>query len=86
MTSYNRVKENILFVIPDADKVAGWGEGIPGDVKPARARQELVGVLPILQERHEFGELFGILRTDIGSLADEVLGIAYTPYLLVHRL
>jgi hypothetical protein len=30
-----------LFVIPKADVVAGWGDGVPGDVEPAGAGKEL---------------------------------------------
>lgn len=33
----------ILFVVPNADKVAGRAEGVPGDVEPAITSQELVG-------------------------------------------
>lgn len=33
----------ISFVISDADVVAGWGEGVPGDVEPATAGEELLG-------------------------------------------
>ena len=75
-----------LFIVPDTDIMAGWGEGVPGDVEPARASQELVGVLPVLQERHELSELLRILRADIGGLADQVLGVADTAHLAVHGL
>ena len=71
-------------IVPDADIVAGRGEGIPGDVQPARARQELVGVLPLLEEVHERLELGRVFRTDVGSLADQVLGVADTANLAVH--
>ena len=45
------------FVVPDADVVAGRGEGSPGDVEPAGAGEELVGALVRLQELHETVEL-----------------------------
>ena len=71
------------FVIPYPDVVAGRGEWIPGDVEPAIAREQLVGVFADLQEFDELPELRWIFRTDVGSLAEKVLGIADTPYLLV---
>ena len=57
------------FVIPYPDVVAGRGEGIPGDVEPAIAREQLVGVFADLQEFDELPELRGIFRTDVGSLS-----------------
>ena len=33
----------LLLVVSDSDEMAGRMEGGPGDVKPARAGQELVG-------------------------------------------
>ena len=53
--------------------MAGRGEGIPGDVEPGGARQQLVGIGAGLEEIHEALELRGVLRTDIGSLTAEVL-------------
>lgn len=64
--------------------MSGRGEGIPGDVQPARARQELVGVLPTFEEVNERLELRWVFRTDVGSLADQVLGVADTAHLAVH--
>jgi len=32
--------------------MAGWSEGVPGDVEPAAAGEELVGELPGLEEIH----------------------------------
>ena len=63
----------ISFVIPDADEVAGVGEGAPGDVEPGGGGQELVGVLPAFEEPHESGELRWVIRADVGSLTDQVL-------------
>ncbi len=63
--------------------MAGRREGIPGDVKPAIACEQLVGVFADLQEFDEIPELRGILRPDVGSLAEKVLGSTDTPYLLV---
>ena len=66
---------NKSFIVPDADIVAGNAEGTPGDVKPAGASQELVGILTCLQKRDEALELGRIAGTDVGGLADEVLGV-----------
>ena len=63
-----------LFVIPYSDVVAGRGEGIPGDVKPAVAGKELVGMLAELEVIDEGLELCRIARADVGSLAEKVLG------------
>ena len=62
------------------------GEGVPGDVEPACAGQELVGVFPVLEELHKFGELRRIFRADIGSLTDEVLGVLHATNLAVYSL
>ena len=76
----------ISFVIPDADEVAGLGEGAPGDVEPGGGSQELVGVLPVSEEVHERWELRRIFRTDVGSLADEVLGVLNAAHLAIDGL
>ena len=76
----------LLFVVANPDEVSGRGEGVPGDVKPVGACQELVGVLPVLQEVHERGELRRIFRPDVSGLADEVLRAADTTNLAVHSL
>ena len=67
--------DNLLFVVPDADEVTGWGEGSPGDVEPAVGGEELVGEGVGLQERNEALELGGVLGADVGSLPQEVLGV-----------
>ena len=40
----------ILFVVPDADVVAGSGEGVPGDVEPGGAGKEFVGEVVMAKE------------------------------------
>ena len=76
----------VLFIVPDSDLSAGWSEGVPRDVEPARARQQLVGIFPRLEEVNEALELLWVERPDVGSLADEVLGVAHTAHLAVHGL
>ena len=63
--------------------MTGWREGIPGDVEPAIACEQLVGVFADLQEFNEIPELRGVLRPDVGSLTEKVLGSTDTPYPLV---
>ena len=63
--------------------MAGRREGIPGDVEPAIAREQLVGVFADLQEFDELPELRRVTRPDVGSLTEQVLGVADTPYPLV---
>ena len=53
----------------------GNGEGRPGDVKPAVAGQELVGILTTAEECDQALELGGILGADVGSLAEQVLRV-----------
>ena len=53
--------------------MAGRTEGSPGDVEPAGAGQELVGIFTIAEERDQTVELGGVLGADVGSLANEVL-------------
>ena len=43
-------------------------------------------MLPILEEIHERRELSGIFRSDVGSLADEMLGARDTTDLAINRL
>ena len=62
------------------------GEGIPRNMKPARASQKLVGVLPVSEELHKLRELLRIFRADIGGLTDEVLGVLHATHLTVHGL
>ena len=62
-----------LAIVPDADIVAGLGEGDPGDVEPAVAGEELVGVGAFLEKLHQIPELSWVAGADVGSLTDEVL-------------
>ena len=78
-----RVDGYLLLVVIDADEVAGWSEGRPGDVEPAGAGEELVGQGVGLQERDQALELGGILGTDVGGLAEQVLGVLHTAHLSV---
>ena len=60
--------------------MAGLGEGVPGDVEPGGAGEELVCEGIGFEEVDETLELSWILRTDVGSLAYEVLGVFNAPY------
>ena len=57
-----------LFIISEADVVAGRGVGVPGDVEPAGAGEELVGGGVRLQVVHEAVELCRVAGTDVGCL------------------
>ena len=58
--------------------MAGEGERVPGDVKPAGAGEELVSQIVSLEEVHEALELAGVLGADVGGLAKEVLRVLDT--------
>ena len=66
--------------------MAGRGEGVPGDVEPAAAGEELVGELPGLEEIDQPLELGRVFGTDVGGLAEEVLGVFDTVDLAVDGL
>ena len=68
----------LLLVITNADVVAGRAEGIPGNVEPAIASEQLVGMFTDLQEFNEMRELRRIARPDVCGLAEEVLGVLDT--------
>ena len=68
----------LLSVITDAEIVAGRTEGVPGDVEPAIAGEQLVGMFTDLQEFNEMRELRRIARPDVCGLAEEVLGVIDT--------
>ena len=53
-------------------------------MEPAGAGKKLVGVLPFLEEIYERVELRRVFRSDVGSLADEMLGACYTANLAIH--
>ena len=63
--------------------MAGWGEGIPGDVEPASAGEELVGEGAGLEKFGQTLELGRVFRADVGSLAEEMLGVLDTADLAV---
>ena len=67
--SHDELRGLLLFVVTDADIVAGQTEGLPRDVEPAGAGQELVGILTVAEERDQVLELSWIFGTDVGSLA-----------------
>jgi len=66
--------------------VSGWGEGAPGNMEPVGGGEELVGVLPVSKEVHQYRELRRVFRMDVGSLADQVLGIPNAAHLAIHSL
>ena len=70
--------QRALFIVPDADVMAGCGVGVPGDVKPGGTGEELVSKGVGFEEVDEALELSRIFRADVGGLADEVLGIGDT--------
>ena len=57
-----------LFIVPYPYIVSWSSEGIPRDVEPAVAGEELVGIFTSFEEGDEALELGGILGADIGSL------------------
>ena len=65
----------LLLVVPYPDEVAGRGCGVPGDVEPAGAGQELVGLFTTAQEVDEALELPRVAGADIGGLAETMLGV-----------
>ena len=60
--------------------MARLGERIPGEVEPGGAGKELVGEGVGLEEVDETLKLSWVFRTDVGSLAYEVLGVFNAPY------
>ena len=50
-------------------------EGIPGNVEPPVAGEELVGEFVSLEEGNEALELLRILGADVGGLAEQVLRV-----------
>ena len=77
---------HFLFVVPNPDEVAGVGEGSPGDVEPAIAGEELVGVGVCLQEIYQALELLRIARANVGSLALQVLRVSDAAHMAVDIL
>ena len=70
----------LLLVIPNPDIMSGRGEGIPRDVEPAVAGEELIGEFVSLEEIYEALELSRVARADVGSLAEQVLRVADTTH------
>ena len=68
------------LVVPDADVMPRDAEGVPRDVEPAIAGEELVGELVSLEEIDQTLELSRIARADVGSLAEEVLRVSDTTH------
>ena len=56
------------------------------DVEPGGGGQELVGKLPVSEEIDQCRELRRVFRTNVGSLADEVLGVLHTAHLVIDGL
>ena len=75
-----------LNIVPYPDLSAGLAEGVPRDVEPVTAGEQLVGVLAGLEEVHEALELLRVHRPDIGSLTNEVLRPGHTAHTAVHLL
>lgn len=53
-------------------------------MEPVGGGEELVGVLPVSKEVHQYRELCRVFRMDVGSLADQVLGIPNAAHLAIH--
>ena len=68
-----RIAGSLLFIVPKADVVAGGGEGRPGEVEPAGAGQQLVGIGAVAEEIDQALELARVLGADVGSLSEQVL-------------
>ena len=66
--------------------MAGLGEGTPGDVEPAIAREELVCQFMSLEEVDQALELLRVLGADVGSLALQVLRVADAAHMAVDVL
>lgn len=76
----------ILPIVPYSDLVSGWSEGRPRNVEPARARQQLVGMLVLFEEVYQALELLWVEWPDVGSLAHEVLRVSHASHPPVHLL
>jgi len=67
-----------LFIMPNSNVMPGRIKRIPRDVKPAVSCQELVGVFTGAEAVDKPLELARVLGTDVGSLAELVLGVTDT--------
>ena len=74
----------LLCVIANPNIMSGLCEGVPRDVKPTIAGKKLVGIGASLQESHQTLELRRVFRTDIGSLAQQVLRARHAAHTAVH--
>ena len=74
-TILSELRGVLLLVVPKPNKVAGGGEGRPGDVEPAVAGQKLVGVFAGAEDVDQALELSGVFGADVGSLAQYVLRV-----------
>ena len=63
----------MLFIVADSDIIAGLGEGVPRDVGPAVASQEMDGIGAGAEKVDKALELLGIFGADVGGLTKEVL-------------
>ena len=72
-----------LFVVAEVDVVAGRGVGVPGDVEPGGASEELVGEVVVAEEVDEALELSRIFGADVGGLTDKVLRVFYPAHLAI---
>jgi hypothetical protein len=70
----------MLFVISNPDIMSGDAEGVPRDVEPSVACEELVGQIVRLEEIDEALELLRVLGADVGGLAKQVLRVTDTPH------
>lgn len=68
----------MLLVIAYPYIVPWCAEGSPGDVHPAGAGEELVGVFTMAKEVDQRLEMLRVLGADVGSLAKQMLGTSDT--------
>ena len=64
--------------------MAGRREGRPGNVEPAAAGQELVGLRVVLQEVYQLLKLLRVLRAYVGGLTEQVLRVLNASHLAVY--
>ena len=70
-------------IIVDGDVVARHAEGLPREMEPAAAGEQLVGEGVAAQQGHQTLKLTRILGTQVGGLAQQVLAALDAPHLLV---
>ena len=74
----------MLFVVACADVMAGRAGGVPGDVEPSVAGEQLVGERVTAEEIYEGLEAGGVLRAYVGGLSEQVLRVADAAHAPVH--